>query len=48
MESLLFSIDSIYWKKGWLITISAMGFQHKITKTIIDKGADYLIAVKGN
>lgn len=25
-----------------------MGCQHKITKTIIDKGADYLIAVKGN
>jgi predicted transposase YbfD/YdcC len=25
-----------------------MGWQHKITKMIIDKGADYLIAVKGN
>ena len=34
--------------KGCLITIDAMGCQHKITKTIVDKGADYLIAVKGN
>ena len=34
--------------KGCLITIDAMGCQHKITKTIVDKEADYLIAVKGN
>jgi predicted transposase YbfD/YdcC len=34
--------------KGCLITIDAMGCQHKITQTIIDKGADYLIADKGN
>jgi predicted transposase YbfD/YdcC len=34
--------------KGCLITIDAMGCQHKITQTIVDKGADYLIAVKGN
>jgi predicted transposase YbfD/YdcC len=25
-----------------------MDCQHKIIKTIVDKGADYLIAVKGN
>jgi len=34
--------------KGSLLTIDAMGCQHKITKTIVDKGPVYLIAVKGN
>ena len=34
--------------KGCLVTIDAMGCQTKIAKTIIDKGADYLLAVKGN
>jgi predicted transposase YbfD/YdcC len=34
--------------KGCLITIDAMGCQHKITRIIVDKGADHLIAVKGN
>lgn len=34
--------------KGCLITIDAMVCRHKITKAIIDNGADYLIAVKDN
>jgi hypothetical protein len=34
--------------KGCLITIDAMGCQKKIAQKIIDKGADYLLAVKGN
>jgi len=33
---------------GAIITIDAMGCQHKIAKTIRDKGADYVLAVKGN
>lgn len=34
--------------KGCLVTIDAMGCQREIAKTIIDAGADYLLAVKGN
>ena len=34
--------------KGCLVTIDAMGCQRHIAKTIIDAGADYLLAVKGN
>lgn len=34
--------------KGCLITIDAMGCQTDIAETIIDQGADYLLAVKGN
>jgi len=34
--------------KGCLVTIDAMGCQRKIAKTIIDAGADYLLAVKDN
>ena len=34
--------------KRCLVTIDTMGCQTKIAKTIIDKGADYLLAVKGN
>ena len=34
--------------RGCLITIDAMGCQRDIAKTIVDKGADYLLAVKGN
>jgi predicted transposase YbfD/YdcC len=34
--------------KGCLITFNAMGCQHKIAQTIIDKEADHLIALKGN
>ena len=33
---------------GCIITIDAMGTQKKIAKTIIDKGADYILAVKEN
>ncbi|OOE33498.1 ISAs1 family transposase [Salinivibrio kushneri] len=33
---------------GCLITIDAMGCQRKIAQKIIDKNADYLLAVKGN
>lgn len=34
--------------KGCLITIDAMGCQKEIAKTIVDHGADYLLAVKDN
>ena len=34
--------------KGYLITLDAMGYQRDIAQKIIDKGADYLLAVKGN
>ncbi len=34
--------------KGCLITIDAMGCQKAIANTIVNKGADYLLAVKGN
>ena len=34
--------------RGCLITIDAMGCQTKIAKKIVDKGADYLLPVKGN
>lgn len=33
---------------GALVTIDAMGCQAKIAQTILDKGADYLLAVKDN
>ena len=33
---------------GCIITIDAMGTQKNIAKTIIDKGADYILAVKDN
>jgi predicted transposase YbfD/YdcC len=34
--------------KGALVTIDAMGCQTKIAKDIVDAGADYCLAVKGN
>jgi predicted transposase YbfD/YdcC len=34
--------------KGCLITIDAMGCQKKVAQKIVSKGADYLLAVKGN
>lgn len=34
--------------EGCLITIDAMGCQKSIAKTIVEKGADYLLAVKDN
>ncbi len=34
--------------KGTVITIDAMGCQKKIAKKIIKKGADYILAIKGN
>jgi predicted transposase YbfD/YdcC len=34
--------------KGCLVTIDAIGCQKAIAKTIIDQGADYLLAVKDN
>ena len=33
---------------GCIVTIDAMGCQTKIAETILDKGADYLLALKGN
>lgn len=34
--------------RGCLVTIDAMGCQRAIAQKVIDKGADYLLAVKGN
>ncbi len=34
--------------KGCLVTLDAMGCQRDIAQKIVDKGADYLLAVKGN
>jgi len=34
--------------KGCTVTLDAMGTQHRIAKHIIDKGADYVMALKGN
>jgi len=34
--------------KGCTITLDAMGCQHQITEQIVNKGADYAIALKGN
>jgi predicted transposase YbfD/YdcC len=34
--------------KGCLVTLDAMGCQREIAAQIIEKGADYLLAVKGN
>lgn len=33
---------------GCLVSVDAMGCQRKIAQTIIDKSADYLLALKGN
>lgn len=34
--------------KGAVVTIDAMGTQKEIAKKLIDKGADYILALKGN
>ena len=34
--------------KGCIVTIDAMGTQKDIAKKIVDKGADYILALKGN
>lgn len=34
--------------RGALVTIDAMSCQTNIAKTILEQGADYLLAVKGN
>ena len=34
--------------KGAIVTIDAMGCQTEIAAKIIDKGADYVLALKGN
>lgn len=34
--------------KGCTITLDAMGCQHKIAEHIVEKGGDYVIALKGN
>lgn len=34
--------------KGCLVTIDAMGCQRAIAQNILDAGADYLLAAKGN
>ena len=39
---------SVLELEGCIITIDAMGCQKNIVKTIIDKGADYVLGLKGN
>ncbi len=34
--------------KGCIVTIDAMGCQREIAKVIIERGADYILALKGN
>jgi predicted transposase YbfD/YdcC len=34
--------------EGCIVTIDAMGCQREITSKIVDKGADYVLALKGN
>jgi predicted transposase YbfD/YdcC len=34
--------------EGCIVTIDAMGCQKEIVKTIVDKGADYVLGLKGN
>ena len=34
--------------QGALVTINAMGCQHDIAQTIVERGGDYLLAVKDN
>ena len=33
---------------GCIVSIDAMGCQKEIARTILERGADYLLAVKGN
>lgn len=40
-------LDALYIK-GLLVTIDAMGCQKNIARKILEKGADYLLMVKGN
>ena len=40
-------LDALY-VKGFLVSIDAMGCQRDIAAKIIEKGGDYLLAVKGN
>jgi predicted transposase YbfD/YdcC len=40
-------LDALYLK-GLLVIIDAMGCQREIATKILDKGGDYLLAVKGN
>lgn len=40
-------LDLIDVKKA-VVTIDAMGTQKEIAKTLVDKGADYILALKGN
>ena len=35
-------------RSGCIVTIDAMGCQKEIARTIVDRGADYLLAVKEN
>lgn len=34
--------------KGCIVTIDAMGCQEKIARKVVENGADYVLAVKGN
>ena len=48
IETIPILIDLLKLKKENIVTIDAMGCQKKIVEKIREKGADYLIAVKGN
>ena len=34
--------------QGCIVTLDAMGVQTEVVKTIVGKGADYVISLKGN
>lgn len=38
----------LFHLKGSIVTIDAMGTQRDIAQAIVDKGADYVLALKGN
>lgn len=40
-------LEALYIK-GLLVSLDAMGCQHEIAPKVVDKGADYLLAAKGN
>ena len=48
MKLRLFQPCSICWMSRNPLTIDAMGCQRSLTKKIQDKGADYVLALKGN
>lgn len=42
------TIPKLLHLKGCIVTIDAMGCQTKIAAQIVEQGADYVLALKGN